>query len=267
MNNQKTMGWVTVCWAVLFVMKLGAEPAVSEEHPEEWSERAGPGAGRILLPTPKLARWSIDYQYAPGTAPMPPPAGTAAKEAVPMGRPSKVVVTKSNATYHEETLDQAGQRREKWSVGDRELIRLPGCRTWINAGLNPFDALRSDYSKSEFPGFSWIASRNYLGTQKVFWGDCWVFKSKLESLKLTHLAAYEAALSVGPLRPRHAVVVFAWVNIETRMPVALRVDDEVRIYRFEAPPVEELAPPTEVASQFQQWQKELGSFLKPPPKP
>jgi len=192
-----------------------------------------------------------------------------------------MVVTKNRNTIDEKLVNENGVTIETWHVPGYSVSAVNGKDPILSTSPgNTFNS--TDYSSTDFAGFDWISSQNFVGAQEVMGRHCLVFKSKIVTMEPAEIsilknirtneinaqkereeeAAKTARNNAGPTQPEEAsiasfdpntlkVEVTAYIDDQSRMPVALVYQTPsgvmTRIYQFQPPPTSVLLPPDVVA--------------------
>lgn len=82
-----------------------------------------------------------------------------------------------NAIYERITTGE-GATVDTWRVQDR-LIRGVNNRAWVDASNATPNIDRGDYATSDFAGFDWISTSNFVGEKTVEGRKCLVFKDRI----------------------------------------------------------------------------------------
>lgn len=119
-----------------------------------------------------------------------------------------------------------------------------------------------DYSDTDFSGFEWLKPANYKGVQTVKGMPCYFFESDIE----TEQAKLAASMGNKP-DGETKTTARAFIAVENKMPVALQLGKENRVYAFGKPATADLELPAEVAAEIKDWKAELISATKAAPPP
>ena len=119
-----------------------------------------------------------------------------------------------------------------------------------------------DYATTDFSGFEWLKPGNYKGVQTVQNRPCYVFEAEIE----TEAAKLAASMGNSAGSPEKTTA-RAFINVESKLPVALQLGRENRVYAFRKPSPADLNLPPEVAAEIKDWKAELTSATKAAPPP
>ncbi|MFV0338297.1 MAG: hypothetical protein ACK5LK_08665, partial [Chthoniobacterales bacterium] len=148
---------------------------------------------------------------------------------------SRTIITKTKPLYHEQTIFSSGSKSDIWYTGDVFLTVNDGADPLINFKNEKNKGRITDYSKTDFPAFSWISKKNFIGIQKVLGRDCLVFRAKIKK---------EAD---DPL-----IDTIACVDLQSRLPVAMQ-GDITQYYQFGPAPTAMLTLPPNVQKVADLW--------------
>jgi hypothetical protein len=199
--------------------------------------------GPLLRPAPGYSAWTITYSYAEDRAPKSPGQQGAIAPGSPdfvLARPRTILTTKTKSIIHEVITDIEGRSRENWYTGSTQYRKEGNSPLWFEneRDLHP-DIHYSPLPANGFRDLDWIAGANFTGKQKQDDQECLVFKS---TQKVTSL---DSALPLGK-----ELAVVAYINAETRLPVEVDIDTEIRTYQFGDAPTEMQALPPDLAKQI-----------------
>ena len=160
---------------------------------------------------------------------------------------TRVNTSKTGKVVRVERIDEKQQTWNVWwSKGSAEILVTPDGKVAALASSNNPDApnpYHTDFSSSDFQGFEWIAASNYTGIEKYMGMNCLAFKKDL-------------AVRADSASPRTIIVpVRAYVEIQSRLPIALVRGDQTSVYEWKSPPDAVLQVPTEVQNLLNQRSK------------
>ena len=219
-----------------------------------WAEKANPTpAGLPPGPpiekrAPAFSQWLITTTVS-GTAALDENANAGGSAAKAPEGPSttKIMVTKTGNIYRVEHLDEARQLWTVFASGATQIMVWPDRHSSAVLAVsnnpdapNPFT---TDFSVTDFPGFEWVAWGKYSEMKSYKGMKCIVF------LDQQHVDSDDP--SVG--EPYKTVV--AYVDVDTRLPVALVDGDEVHIFEWKPAPKGMLSLPPGALAVLQQRQK------------
>ncbi len=226
--------------------------------------------GPLLNRAPEFSSWTMSISSAQ-VAPKSPDA----PQSKPPVELRRLTVTKTKNVYREERQFSDGSTRETWRVGSMQISTLPHSSELIvfepaaaTIGLlDPEDY--TNYSKTDFPGFEWISKRNYRGVQKIMDTQCLVFGDSLDDIsEETRKAMAEAAGEVAlPQIQSGRSATAAWIDLQTRLPMALQKGNKKEVFQFSAPPQAMLALPPKMQHLLDRRAKAVEMLTRRPAKP
>lgn len=195
--------------------------------------------GPLTSPAPDQSQWIVTSSTVPGFPPPPDATGQ------PNLAPTTTTVNKSNKIYQVITVSPDGQKLVRWSDRQFQASYPPGATSPNVEGGNSFPDF-IDFSKSDYPDFSWISARNYAGVAQLGAVKVLLFKAKVSAASLRFLSQYHNTR--GPLET------IALVDFQTRRPLMLQIEGELLTYQF-TNLVPNLSLPLDAKSQFDQARK------------
>jgi hypothetical protein len=208
------------CCCLALTVVGGAEPDRRAAAAAAALEAVPFPGGKVLSPLPDQANWRVTFTYADGAA----DTGHSA----PL--PVSLTLTKAAPLALAVLTDTAGQRREAWADGFGVYLTTPDVPY-------PYAANRGIFKESEpwlnsaaagFPGFAWVAEKNFIGRQKANGAVCLVFRQD---------------------------DVTAWIDAATRLPVRWQGAGETREFTRLSPPEQPLTLPENVGELSEKAQR------------
>lgn len=209
------------------------------------TDRPDPPPGPLLRSAPEFSQWTISYIY-------PEDRKNAAGAALPASlhpHPTQAHTAKTRDVVHEIVTDNTGKQTETWFSGRTQYIKPPGEVLWRTSSNSDKDAGHDLYHTEELPpsgfrGLDWITPQNYVGTIPYRGGQsALVFvPSGPDKAKVgadTNMKAFFDSQNI-----------FAYIDAETRMPLFVKNNDEMRAFVFGAPPGEMQVLPADLAQQL-----------------
>jgi len=166
----------------------------------------------------------------------------------------QTLVTKSAPIRYEITTGTDGQRTDTWFASGCQATFYPGQKdpAMVMKGANirarGGDTTYSDYSKSDFKGFDWVAKGNYIGIQTLAGHACYVFQSPVDPKLAAATAANPGAPAVIPASGNIAFIAPYPSAPTVRVPILLKTDEGVTFYQWGSPPPGPLSLPASVQS-------------------
>ncbi len=187
--------------------------------------------------TSAYATWTMTFIPKQDT-----PAADPSKSNNPGLRMLKEVrVSKRDKEFQEVQLWSNGVTTERWEVNGLLLFEQPdspGVYLAVQGAIwNKADPFFNFHSHSDFPEFSWLSSTAYAGEKSYQGRDCYRFKSESPSPSSHN-------------RPREA-----WIDVKTRLPVALDDGRVLCTYAFGNAPSREVELPARFAEVLKNYQK------------
>ncbi|XHR27152.1 MAG: hypothetical protein ACFUZC_14495 [Chthoniobacteraceae bacterium] len=223
--------------------------------------------GEALARAPEFSKWVVSYGKAT--------PGLGGGDLLPQGG-GKVVVIKTQSIIRERSTE-AGDKVDKWHIGEVQYTVIPTTKQCVTADLAAFQRgvasadYYTDYSQTDFPGMEWVSEKNYVRSLKYMGRDCLVFQDTLSlytAEELKELQKDRNGKKRASFNPAdYQIPVLAYVDSQTRLPVLLQRGSELRVYRFAAPPAAMLKPPAEVLQNIKkktEQDKELSTMPSRP---
>ena len=201
--------------------------------------------GPLLKAAPSYAEWTVTVteKRAAQSNPDTSPAGAS------ISKPPKEQFTTTKTGDIRKVLHVMAPdlQNEKWLL-EGYAVTLHKNTNTQEVSLGVPNA--ADSPLVDFPELNWISAKNFVGEQKVMGKNCLVFKGVTTS---------------DPEMPSSNAT--ATIDAETRLPLALVLDEETRIFQFAPPPQAKLVPPPAVLKTIKAWKAHLLDISKPPPRP
>lgn len=165
---------------------------------------------------------------------------------------SLVSITKTGEIMLRQTMDDQSRVWNTWCTRQLQTTVYPdGKQAILQAGNSDATAPTAnfeDYSQSDFPGFEWITQKEYVGQKEYQGKKCIVYQN------------------VPPTDGSDHSKRTALVDLETRFPVALLIDNDTHTYEFKAPPQGMLTLPPFVQGLIDSRQRMMSSATRKAPK-
>jgi len=217
----------------LFFLVLGFSFALPAQQaaPDATVPPLPPGP-LIQKRAPDFAQWAIRIvnDSAPEKSGVQTPDKKIDKEAA-WG--AIIMTTKTGKILLRQTYDDRKRIWNTWCIGDLNVQTTlsPDGKNWVvqtpNADPHVHTPNYVDYSKSDFPDFAWISKNNYAGIKEMGGKKCIVFTA---SIKMN---------SDDPM----PTLLAAYIDLDTRYPVAFIQGGEFHSYEFKQPPKDTLPLP------------------------
>jgi len=225
-------------------------------------QRPVPPDGPLLNSAPDHSQWVTTYIY-----PQDQPKGDDAAQlpALPPTSPRKILTTKTGNIIHEETVDVAGNKTDKWQEGSTLYLKPKNQAHWgVSSSAfrhnNPKDdPFENPLPANGFHDLDWI-------TKDTFTGSIQSAQSTL--LIFVPMGADKVDLSDPKKSQDHldSLQEVAYIDAQTRLPVSLRIGKVVRTYTFLPPPSSMLALPPDLQREIKQGEERTARLLRSPAK-
>lgn len=237
--------------AILAVSGTGFLTA-QEETPTPVELPSGP----LLKSAPDFSKWIVTYQYPKEILPDAPVRDGS--------EPVQVTVTKTGAIISEVTIDAKNRRSEIWHVGQVQYNSFADSSKWFEStaprdstpsttGFNPLPA-------NGFRGWDWVDASSYVGTIALKTVETLAFLPGGAGT-LKQRSPDQIREQIGA-RPR-----VAYVNFETRFPLAMRNEGVVESFAFQPAPVQKQSLPAELQKAIQEGEEARRRLYKQAPRP
>ena len=252
---------------VFIMLVLGGCRTTFAQQPSDSPVKQSVPDGPLLRPAPSFAQWEITFQYSDDQRKKEQAGAPGAKAASTFDpRPRKVVTTKTGAIIHEEVTCVDGKAKHVWFNAGTQYVKHGGQSVWLEAdprkstsGVSG-DPDADPMPPSGFRKLEWVTSNNYAGTIPYAGGNCFVFVPGGESKVDLHDSAKQAQL----LSSQGTV---AYIDAESRMPVAVRSEGETRSFHFNPTPSAMQALPADLANQIKKGEEGRARLDQRAPRP
>ena len=244
---------------------IACVPLHAQEAPTIPSIPPGP----LLRPAPSNARWAVEFQYGEEKELGSP------KRAMGLPRVKTTIAARSGQVTYEEATDEAGMKTEKWILNGEQYTRKPGSSDFYTA--RKCDVANANYeyfSPTGFRGFHWVSKEKFVGIQNALGHECLVFSTLQDEQELRDPDAFallnemRASRKVKECVPGGmSIEVTAFIDLDSRLPVALRIGRETRIFSFLEPSAVQVTLPPELVSHLVKRQKLWDQLVRAAPSP
>jgi hypothetical protein len=213
--------------------------------------------GPLITRAPNPCQWLVSVKTNTGTSiEMPSPQTK---------YDSRTLVQKSGSIRREITAAADGSKFEKWFVGVYQATLYPGdAQPKIElAGVNGRAGSFTDYSKSDFSGFTWLSKRKYIGMQIMEGYKCIVFHDGPAEIAASP-SAQGANAGPPPIPPTGTT---AYIDVEKRLPILLEEDNVTTFFQWGYPSPSALTLPAAVQSGIDGIQTRIQQAAAPPGAP
>ncbi len=198
--------------------------------------------GPIVPRAPELARWKMTVTY-PDQRDAATVRREIKEETIELApRPVLAVVTKTGKLVRENIVDELEQSIERWCIAAHHVSNAHGSSSLVWITDSPEDPLFVNYSKQDFPGLGWVRKEFYTGTEDLDGRKAFVFRDRKRSRT-------------------------AWLDAETRLPIAIETELGKFGFEFLAPPGGQQTAPPAYQAELQRWAERERRFQVKPPRP
>lgn len=218
------------------------------------AQDAVPKAPYFAEKAPASSNWTITYTYSSTTG--------EARQTAPSLQQKRVVktdVTKSASVKLERGYYDGGAVQDVWTSGGLSVLKDPAYAHKI---------VRRPAS-GDFPELFWVNEAKFEGRERVGDKECLIFEKQLYPMQFADpgLFAAEMAQENRTLDFGDPVPVTVWIDAATKLPVKLRIGEDLRTYAFNPPPSSPLLIPTEYSSAIAGVEEKYRAIVKPLAKP
>lgn len=176
-------------------------------------------AGPLLNPMPDRTKWTIVGPGAPG-------------KLTKSGRKSRGTVngTRVGDIVHIVEVFNNGSHWDTWNDGHVQVVINP---EWKEPNVT------NTKFEPDFKELTWVSAKNFIGIKKVpGHGDCMCFEDKILPAGIANLSKADVAYAVrdGANIESMKSPVSACIEVASRLPVTVQIDDELLTYKFESLP-------------------------------
>lgn len=213
-------------------------------------------SGPLLRPAPDLSKWTTNFEY--------PKVADSDNSELKGTAPAQVTVTKTGSTVSEEIVDVAGRQESIWHVGETQYRRPAGKSDWYESSASVGgNMVNSDFSPlpaNGFRGWEWVDKESYTGVSVSEFGTCLIFiPGGYERLKASGRPLTKEQLALLPT--------VAFVNLDTRLPVALRANGVTQRIVFAQPPTGMQKIPVDLSDAIKKGEEARKRLFQPAPRP
>ena len=247
------------------VMFLRAQTPAGEASSAQGPVKPELPAGPLLRSAPDFARWEVSFTYAEEKK---KDGGSTTKSRAPGAntRLLKTVTTKTGRVIHEEQTNAQDQVTDTWFNGPVQYVKSAAGPTWFQSDNLTVGGALADGGYHPMPanGFrtlDWINEGNYAGTVPYGKSTCLIFVP----------GGYRQLDLRGDAEQRQkrmeAVNEIAYIDADTRLPIAVRSGAELQTYHFEQPPTAMQSLPADLADQIKKGAEARARLEQPAARP
>ena len=200
---------------------------------EASAQDVAPAGAPVLSDGPIVAKvgnfdaWEIDFTYSnKDDLPSEADATASAVNSVPvdvfLAKTRRVILTRTKPIWHVEITKSKGGKIDQWGDGADQFLDTPATGAYLNhqlAAQGSYTGSPIQFEDGDFPDMEWLSKKNYIGVQTVGGQKCFTFS---EGDKM------------------------AWINLETKFPIAWRRGQETRVFKQLPPPSTTLQLPASI---------------------
>jgi hypothetical protein len=202
---------------------------------------------------PMASNWTIAFTYAAGPDSRP----TAPK--LQQKRVVKTDITKTANIKLERGYYDGGAVQDIWTSGGLMVLKDP----------NYAHKIVRRPAVGDFPELLWVNEAQYKGRERVGDKDCLIFEKELYPLQFADPGLFAAAMAqeVLPLDLGSPLPVTAWIDANSKLPVKMKVGEDVRTYTFNPAPASPLVIPPDYGAAIAGVEEKYRALVKPLAKP
>ena len=239
--------------AILFLFCAAFAFCATAQQPVLIPLRSLPPA-ELQVQAPRYCRVVVTCHY-----PTHPDGKTAPND----NRPEKIVAIKTGTVISQITTAICGRRSESWMIGKLQLNRNQEGSELLESRDDKNDPEYVPMQTGDFPEFSWIGPRNYLGSREWMGRTVLVFGT-VKSCDPSSSFPRDN-LNLSGLDMLGGTIAF--IDSVTRLPVLLQTEQEMRIYQFTLLlPVDQKVP-EDVRASVDKRNIRIERMLAPPARP
>ena len=157
-------------------------------------------------------------------------------------RVQQTAVIKTKNIEQQKMVYEGGATGERWSDGTVDMVATPGTSDIVLEGVGGQGA-------TDFQGFSWLTRQNFQSRKKVGDREYLIFQDSVPKLTITDPRQYKVLKATNPddTQLSDKVTVLAVVDAVAKLPVSLKIDNEIHTYTFLPAPTDMLTVPPEFA--------------------
>lgn len=182
---------------------------------------------------PENASWSMKRVEAAA------PAGQEAAPKKPSGGWSLIEIVQYGSSRHGLEHFTNGKTWEWW-VREKIIFRKDATGSGIVIdGVDPAvpGSLEMALASSGFPGLQWLTAKYYRGKVRLGKRECHHFAAEIEPIDTEEFSSPGGSAE-------------AWIDVETALPVRIRIDEKVFDVTFSDPPAAPLVLPPEAQAKL-----------------
>lgn len=218
-----------------------ANPTPPDLPPGPPIEKRAPEYSQWLITTTVSGTAAVDEQGQQANT-----AGGAGKGAQAPST-TKIMVTKTGKIYRVEHLDEHQQIWTVWASGATQVMVWPDRRSSAllapSANRDAPNPFMTDFSTTDFPGFGWVDWKKFFQIKPYKGAKCIVFQEQ------------QRVDSDDPTPETVYITTTAYIDYDSRLPVALVTGEEANLFEWKPVPTGILSLPPSALAVLQQRQK------------
>ena len=215
----------------------------------------------LLRPPPDFSQWEINFSYGDEKQTKHKSGHKAeATPAASTARLRKIVTTKTGRIVHVELIDVLGQSADIWYDAGTQYSKSAGQALWYQVAKTPTDLNYRPLPAIGYSDMELVKADNYAGNTSYDKRDCLVFiAGGYHKLNLNNARDAQKKLK--------SVDSIAYIDAESRLPVAVTTSDDSRTFQFDPPPTKMQVLPIDLVQQIKKGQDANARFGQPAAKP
>lgn len=195
---------------------------------------------------PVYSQWTEVFQPSKSSR---APAGSSTSGPPEM---KQMIVSKAETTRHESCQWTDGQISERWLYKGFVLFQQLGSSTVFILNSSNVDSLSNkvgyDFSQSDFPKLNWLSKQTYEGVATVNKVQCYHFQKTVPAPVVPPPAGQKQAAKPAP-----PLTMDAWIDVNTKLPVASDDGRWFTTYTFKEMPEKPLELPPVFAKALENY--------------
>ena len=222
---------------IVVAMTASASPTKAQSDVSS-TPRPTPPSEPILSPAPSFSAWTVVRQLIPGLEKQP--VEGVVKIVTTANKPdSLTTVVKTGVVRHQTTTQKTQEKEDIWYEHGNCILmesfwKAPMFQRAVNSPNQP--------AGPDFPEFSWITPKNFVGTQDAQGGTYFVFESDVAQGDARTAREYGQKQRTTHNR--------ALINADTHLPWLLQTESTLLRYVYQAPPTDVLVVPPDYKGMF-----------------
>ena len=209
-----------------------------------------PGVEKVPVPSPPLVNQAPDFSSWVVRYPSASPGAGTARSRANARKIKEVDVTKTDDLRREVTVYTDGTAGEFWRYGGLEIFLDP-----IGKYVNIMDTAKTQMAaanptKTDFFDLGWIKAQDFVGNVALGGRDCYYFRRSGAAKSTATGQAVEDKEQVAA----GTASLEAWIDVNSRLPLAFKDQSGLRQYEFGAAPSARLTLPANMQKELDRYQ-------------